>query len=67
MTDEPGILVEPQKPAQMAQALVRLSRDHDLRRKLGQAARQEALARFKPETVAAKTYAVYQEILHVNV
>jgi glycosyltransferase involved in cell wall biosynthesis len=58
-----GILVDPQKPAKIAQALVRLNRDHDLRRKIGQAARQEALERFKPEIVAAKTFSVYQEIL----
>jgi glycosyltransferase involved in cell wall biosynthesis len=45
-----GFLAEPQKTEQMAQALVRLSRDHVLRRKMGQAAREEALERFRPIT-----------------
>ena len=58
-----GILVEPQKPERIAQAMVKLSRDQELRRKMGQAARQEAQERFKPEVVAAKTYAVYRKVM----
>jgi glycosyltransferase involved in cell wall biosynthesis len=58
-----GFLVEPNEPRQVAQALVTLARDPDLRHRMGQAARQEALARFKAESVAAKMHAMYQEIL----
>lgn len=61
-----GILVEPNEPQQIAEALVTLARDPDLRKRLGQAARQEAIARFKVEAVAAKTHAMYQDILERN-
>jgi glycosyltransferase involved in cell wall biosynthesis len=58
-----GFLVEPNEPAQLAQALVTLAQDPELRRRMGQAARQEALDRFKANVVADSTYAMYQEIL----
>jgi len=58
-----GILVESNEPDQIARALVMLAQDPDLRRRMGQAARQEALRRFKAEVVAAKTYTMYQKIL----
>jgi len=61
-----GILVEPNEPQQIADALVTLARDPDLRKRLGQAARQEAIARFKAESVAAKTHAMYLDILERN-
>ena len=59
-----GFLAEPNNPEQIARALVKLARDPELCRKMGQAARREALARFKTEAVATKTYAVYQRILN---
>jgi glycosyltransferase involved in cell wall biosynthesis len=58
-----GFLAEPNNPEQIARALVRLARDHELRCTMGQVARREALVRFRAEVVAAKTYAVYQRIL----
>ena len=61
-----GILVEPNEPEQIAEALVTLARDPGLRRRMGQAARQVARARFKAESVAAKTHAMYQDILEGN-
>jgi glycosyltransferase involved in cell wall biosynthesis len=58
-----GLLVEPNNPQQIADAIVRLAQDHDLRQRVGQAARQEALERFEAKAVAEKTYMVYQSIL----
>jgi glycosyltransferase involved in cell wall biosynthesis len=59
-----GLLVEPGNAMQLAKAIVRLVSDHDLRARLGQAARAEALARFHTASVAQKTYAVYEQILN---
>ena len=61
-----GFLVEPNEPKRIAQALVTLAQDPELRRRMGQAARHEALGRFKVEVVAAKMYAMYQKILEDN-
>lgn len=58
-----GLLIEPNEPDQLARALVTLAQDPELRRRMGQAARQEALDRFKADVVADNTYAMYQEIL----
>ena len=58
-----GILVKPSEPEQLAQALVTLAQDPELRKRMGQAARHEALARFKSDMVAAKIHAMYQNIL----
>jgi len=58
-----GIVVEPNKPEQIAQALATLARDSKLRRRIGQAARDEALSRFKSDVVARKTYDMYRAIL----
>jgi glycosyltransferase involved in cell wall biosynthesis len=59
-----GFLVEPDDPAQLAQALVKLARDPKLRRKMGLAARREALKRFKADAVAGDMQAMYQHILN---
>lgn len=59
-----GILVEPNRPEQMAGALVRLARDHSLRRQIGMAARREALDRFEAKAVAAKICAAYHKVLN---
>ena len=58
-----GFVVELNKPEQIAQALVTLARDSKLRRRMGQAARDEALSRFKSDMAARKMYDMYRAIL----
>jgi glycosyltransferase involved in cell wall biosynthesis len=58
-----GFLAAPDDPAQLARALVKLTEDHQSRRRMGQAARHEALNRFTADAVAGKTRAMYQQIL----
>jgi GT2 family glycosyltransferase/glycosyltransferase involved in cell wall biosynthesis len=53
-------------PATFAAAIVRLLRDPQLRRQLGQAGRQMVSATYSWETVAAKQASVYREILRQN-
>ena len=43
---ETGILVPPRSPAQLAEALVRLARDPELRQRLGESGRERAAKRF---------------------
>jgi glycosyltransferase involved in cell wall biosynthesis len=52
--NEDGLLVEQQDQAGLAEALVRLSREPDLRRRLGTAARQTARARFDVRVTARR-------------
>jgi glycosyltransferase involved in cell wall biosynthesis len=59
-----GLLVEPGNATQLAEAIVRLAGDPDLRVRLGQSARVEALSRFHAVSVAQKTYRVYQQVLN---
>ena len=58
-----GLLVAPNEPAQLADALVTLAQDAGLRSRMGQAAREEALCRFRADAVAESTYAMYRQIL----
>jgi starch synthase len=58
-----GILAESNEAEELAQALVTLARDPELRRRMRGASRFEALDRFKTDAVAARTHAMYQEIL----
>jgi glycosyltransferase involved in cell wall biosynthesis len=58
-----GLLAASNEAEQLAQAMVTLARDPELRRLMRQAARSEAFGRFKTDVVAAKTFAMYQEIL----
>jgi glycosyltransferase involved in cell wall biosynthesis len=58
-----GILAGSNSAEELARGLVTLARDSKLRRRMRQAARLEALNRFKSDAVAAKTFAMYQEIL----
>jgi glycosyltransferase involved in cell wall biosynthesis len=59
-----GLLVPPNDPVQLAQALVTLARDPDLRLRMGEAARREALKRFQTDAVAGDMNAMYQNILN---
>jgi glycosyltransferase involved in cell wall biosynthesis len=57
-----GILVEPDSPEAIADALVRLNEHPALRQRIGMAARQEARQRFEVNAVAAKTRTVYERV-----
>ncbi len=50
-----GLLVPPAQPAPLAAALARLVADADLRRRMGEAGRARALARFSEAAVVART------------
>jgi glycosyltransferase involved in cell wall biosynthesis len=58
-----GLLVETGNSDALAEALLHLLQDDQLRKDMGQRARADATARFAPEIVARKTKAVYDEIL----
>lgn len=57
-----GLLVPPGDGAALAQAIVRLHRDADLRSRLGSAARQAQRARFSLDTMATRYLELYQEL-----
>ena len=58
-----GLLLEPGDVNGLAENLFRLLADDTMRRRLGDRAKAEAVARFSPAEVAAKTVAVYREVL----
>lgn len=58
-----GLLVPPDDPAALAQALTTLLRDPDLRHAMGQAARAHALARFTIRQHVGGVEGVYAELL----
>ena len=60
---ESGVLVKPQDPQQLSEAILRLLSHPEERQRLGANAQRAARARHWPETVAAQTVAAYQEIL----
>lgn len=60
---ETGYLVDPFDVADVERRLTTLLADTGLRARMGEAARQVALGRFHPETVARRTLEVYREIL----
>lgn len=58
-----GLLVPPKEPAPLADALVRLLRDGNLRQRLGQAGRQRVEERFTAERMVEGTLGVYDEVM----
>ena len=60
--EETGLLVPPRDPTALATALARLAEDPALRGRLGQGARQRAVAAFGLEGVIARTLALYEEL-----
>ncbi len=56
-----GLIVEPANDQQLADALVRLGRDGDLRTRMGQAGRAKAEREFAPQAVANKNFSAYQQ------
>jgi glycosyltransferase involved in cell wall biosynthesis len=57
-----GWLVPPGNPVELAKAILQLLDDPELRARLGQAARQQARDRHRPERIAAQTAEAYQVI-----
>ncbi|MFN2471666.1 MAG: glycosyltransferase family 4 protein [Gaiellaceae bacterium] len=60
--EETGLLVPPRDPAALRQALVRLLADGDLRRRLGEAARERAASEFSWERVGDLLLAAYADV-----
>lgn len=58
-----GLLIPPEDPAALSAALQTALADGNLRKRLGNAARQDALERFTPEAMAEATRAVYMDAL----
>lgn len=58
-----GILVEPNNSESLAQAIIRLLKDKELNRFMGQNARRTVEQRFTREIMAENTLAAYKEIL----
>jgi glycosyltransferase involved in cell wall biosynthesis len=59
-------LVPPGDVAALAEALNRLKDDADLRRRMGEAGRQRALAEYDVETLNTRRWQVYQELLGIQ-
>lgn len=64
---ETGLLVDKNDAPALAEALLQLLRDADLREKMGRAARRRALKHFAWETVAAKMLDRYQRLCGIPV
>jgi len=58
-----GFLVPPRDPQGLADAIVRLLRDRELRHELGAKGRQKIDTEWSPESVARQTLAVYERAL----
>jgi glycosyltransferase involved in cell wall biosynthesis len=58
-----GLLVELGDTEGMAQALIRLLDDDELRQRMGRRAREDAEGRFKIDVVARQTYEVYRKVM----
>ncbi len=59
---ETGIIVPPRDPAALADAIVRLADDPELRTRLGASARSAVAARSDPTLVADRVVAIYREV-----
>ena len=58
-----GILVPPQSPEALAEAMIRLAQDPALRQRMGQAARERAQERFSVERMAREYEQLYAKLL----
>jgi starch synthase len=64
--DRTGYLVPPRDPAALAEAIVRLLRDEQMRRQFGANGRRKLVLEASPDIVARKTTAVYRLVLSEN-
>jgi len=62
--DRDGLLVPPDDPVALAAAIVRLLRDPELRRRLGQAARRTVCDRFSRAAICRQTAELYESLVH---
>lgn len=60
---ETGYLVEPDNTNMIAEHLARIISDPQLQDRLGRRSREIAMERFHPDKVAAKTIAVYEQVM----
>jgi glycosyltransferase involved in cell wall biosynthesis len=65
MTDETGLLVPPGEPAALAEAVVTLLEDEELRRRLGAAARVVAVERYSWSSIAERLSDVYRLVVEL--
>jgi glycosyltransferase involved in cell wall biosynthesis len=63
---ETGLLVEPGSAAQLADAIIRLANDADLRERMGRAGRKKVARDFDPHMIAHKNLAVYQQAMNAD-
>jgi glycosyltransferase involved in cell wall biosynthesis len=59
---ETGILVDPERPVALAEALDALAESPERRRELGAKGRERAIEQFSPEATARRTVALYEEL-----
>jgi glycosyltransferase involved in cell wall biosynthesis len=57
-----GILVPPKDPNALADAIVRLLRDPELRKRLGSAGRERVLSEFRTDRIVEQTLEVYESV-----
>jgi phosphatidyl-myo-inositol alpha-mannosyltransferase len=63
MTDETGVLVPPEEPAALSDAVVDLLEDEQRRRRLGAAARRIAVERYSWDTIGRRLADVYELVV----
>jgi glycosyltransferase involved in cell wall biosynthesis len=61
-----GLLVPTGDPQALAEACVRLLKDASLRRRLGKAARERVMERFRWDAAAAELTEIYERVLHAH-
>ena len=61
--EETGLLVPPRDSLALAETMLRLASDAELRRRLGAAARQRVCDNFSTERITGETIALYRELI----
>ena len=61
-----GLLVTPSNPEELAEAIILLLNDRELRQRMGEAGRAKALANFTWDRVTDRVETVYQGLLRGN-